>query len=44
MYDKASKESQFTVSRPETGSDSPIGSDWESGCDNLVSEPRFRRF
>ena len=33
------------VSHLETGSDSPIGSDWESGRDKLVvSEPRFRRF
>ena len=32
------------VSHPKTGSDSPIGSDRESGCDKLVSEPRFRRF
>ena len=28
----------------ETGSDSPIGSDQESGRDKLVSEPMFRRF
>ena len=28
----------------ETGSDPPIGSDRDSGCDKLVSEPRFRRF
>ena len=27
------KESQYMVSRPELGSDSPIGSDRESGCD-----------
>ena len=32
------------VSNLETGSDSPIGSDRESGCDKLVSEPRFTRF
>ena len=32
------------VSRPELGSDPPIGSDRESGRDKLVSEPRFRRF
>ena len=31
------------VSHPELGSDPPIGSDGESGCDKLVSEPRFRR-
>ena len=29
---------------PELDSDPPIGSDRESGCDKLVSEPRFRRF
>ena len=32
------------VSHPEPGSDSPIGSDQESGRDKLESEPRFRRF
>ena len=32
------------VSRPELGSDPPIGSGWDSGRDKLVSEPRFRRF
>ena len=26
---------------PQLGSDPPIGSDRESGCDKLVSEPRF---
>ena len=31
-------------SHPELGSDPPIESGWESGCDKLVSEPRFRRF
>ena len=31
-------------SHPELGSDPPIGSDRESGCDKLVSEPRFRHF
>ena len=30
---KTGKESQYIVSRPETGSDPPIGSDRESGCD-----------
>ena len=29
---------------PKTGSNSPIGSDLDSGRDKLVSEPRFRRF
>ena len=32
------------VSNPELGSDPPTESDLESGCDKLVSEPRFRRF
>ena len=32
------------VSHPEIGSDSTFGSDRESRCDKLVSEPRFRRF
>ena len=41
---KSGKESQYMVSHPETGSDPPIGSDWELGCDKLVLEPRFRRF
>ena len=31
-------------SHPELGSDPPIRSDRESGCDKLVSEPRFRHF
>ena len=31
-------------SHPELGSDPPIGSGREAGCDKLVSEPRFRRF
>ena len=31
---KTGKESQYIVSRPELGSDLPIGSDQESGCDN----------
>ena len=29
------KESQHMVSQPETGSDSPIGSDRDRGCDNI---------
>ena len=41
---KTGKESQYMVSHPKLGSDPPIGSDRESGCDKLVSEPRFRRF
>ena len=32
------------VSHPETGSDSPIGSDRESRRYKLVLEPRFRCF
>ena len=34
---KKSKKSQYMVSHPETGSDSPIGSDRESGRDNVAS-------
>ena len=30
---KKGKESQYMVLHPESGSDSPIGSDRESGCD-----------
>ena len=41
---KSGKESQYMFSHPETGSDPLIGSERESGCDKLVSEPRFRRF
>ena len=29
------------VSHPKLGSDPPIGSDRESGCDKLVSEHRY---
>ena len=29
------------VSHPELGSDPPIGSDRESGCDKLISEHRY---
>ena len=32
------------VSRPELGSDPPLGSGRESRRDKLVSEPRFRYF
>ena len=32
---KPGKESQYMVSHPELGSDPPIGSDRESGCDKL---------
>ena len=32
------------VSHLELCLDPPIGSDRDSGCDKLVSEPRFRRF
>ena len=31
-------------SHPELGSDPPIGSGRESGCDKFVSELRFRHF
>ena len=33
------KESQYMVSHLELGSDTPIGSDRELGCDTLLSEP-----
>ena len=36
MSDKAGKESQYIVSRPELDSDPPFGSDRESGCDRLI--------
>ena len=32
---RSGKESQYMFSHPETGSDPPIRSDWESGCDTL---------
>ena len=32
----SSKESQYMVSHPELGSDPPIGSDQESGCDMIT--------
>ena len=41
---KSGKKSQYMFSRPELGSDPPIRSDLESGCDKLVSDPRFRHF
>ena len=41
---KSGKESQYMVSHSELSSDPPIGPYRESGCDKLVSEPRFRRF
>ena len=41
---KSGKESQYMFSNPELDSDPPIGSDRESGCNKLVSEPWFRRF
>ena len=44
LLKKIGKESQYIVSRPETGSDRPIGSDRESGCDtkgpNFLFLPR----
>ena len=36
--------SKYMVLHPKLGLDQAIGSDRESGCDKLVSEPRFRRF
>ena len=41
---KSGKESQYMFSHPKLGSDPPIGSDRESGCDKLVLEPRFKHF
>ena len=35
---KKIKESQYMVSHPETGSDSPIGSDRDRGCDTSSPE------
>ena len=40
---KKSKESQYTVSHPETDSDPPIGSDWELGRDTAHHKGCFRR-
>ena len=34
LKEKKNKESQYMVSHPETGSDSPIGSDRDRGRDN----------
>ena len=40
---KSGKESQYMFSHPETGSDPPIGSDRESGCDRIhVDEEKVR--
>ena len=44
MSDKAGKESQYVILRPDLDSDSPTGSDRDSGRDKLVSKPRFRHF
>ena len=38
---KSGSESQYMVSRPELGSDPPIGSGRDSGRDKLVSEHRY---
>ena len=38
---KSGKEFQYMVSHPELGSNSPIGSDRETGRDKLVSEHRY---
>ena len=35
MSDKAGKQSQYVISRPELDSDPPIGSDRDSGRDSL---------
>ena len=39
---KKKKKSQYMVSHPETGSDSPIGSDRDRGRDNLASTTIFK--
>ena len=39
---KKKKESQYMVSHPETGSDSPIGSDRDRGRDILTLDATFR--
>ena len=39
---KKKKESQYMVSHPETGSDSPIGSDRDRGRDIMSSERLLR--
>ena len=39
---KSGKESQYMVSRPELGSDPPIGSDRESGCDTRPPNDEIR--
>ena len=36
---KKGKKSQYIVSHPETGLDSPIGSDRKSGCDTYYMYP-----
>ena len=35
-FKKKKKKSQYMVSHPETGSDSPIGSDWDRGRDTSI--------
>ena len=35
---KKKKKSQYMVSHPETGSDSPIGSDRDRGCDTSSAQ------
>ena len=38
MSDKAGRESQYLISRPELDSDPPIGSDRDSGCDIMYRQ------
>ena len=38
---KTGKGSQYMISRPELGSDPPIGSDQESGCDTAKSQHKY---
>ena len=41
---KKKKECQYVVSHPETGSDSPIGSDRDRGRDNYALRVHFDKF
>ena len=41
---KTGKEFQYMVSRPELGSNPPIGSDRESGCDSRYRVPIVATF
>ena len=41
--EKSGKESQYMVSRPEIGSDPPIGSDRKSGCDIEYKVKKYKQ-